>query len=445
MKLELTLWTTTGAAVCALALGCQGNTGAVATTNVAVSSDAAVIGTGQTGGFVESDAVVVTDTHAEVGIVGADTGAVAASFNTDIGLSCAITGACPAGMKCFGVSPDVPTAYCTEGCSSDANCPPTFQCAKYATDSYCQRRDFCAACKTDDQCGAGGRCVTMGASKFCSKSCNAGKTECPRYSACQDVTEGGTACVHSSGSCAGDGSLCATCAATDNCADGGACLTFNYTKEMFCATPCATGGVCPTGFACADVGTAAGKVKECVPSDKKQPKCVSKLNPQMEEGDILDDFVMTGYLDTDQNGSVLTTTDGPAEEVRVIKFSEYAAMGFKIVLFNVAAGWCGPCQQETTTFKGLVAKYPDLGIYQVIYDGTTPGSLPTVKLAKSWASSLKGQGAVGVDPERNVAPWNTAGSTPLNLIVDAKTHKILKKMNGVPPAGIGSVIAPFMK
>jgi len=440
-----------GAALITIGLGaaCQGGSGAGGTAAPGPSSSGAdidPIATGGQGRILESDASVQSDVAPKEVSIAGDSSA-APTYNLDIGTSCTITGACPAGTKCLGISTESPYAFCSATCGSDKDCPETFECAKYGKDQYCQRRDFCTSCTADSQCGAGARCVTMGSAKFCSRTCTLGKTECPRYANCQEVQEGGTACVHTSGSCAGDGSLCASCAAVDNCESGGACLTFNYTKEQFCATPCGSGGTCPSGYSCAAITIGAGKVNECVPSDKTKPKCVSKLFAHMEEGDVLDEFQMTGYLDTDSDSSLTTLSTGAPEEPRVIKFSEYADLGYKIVLFNVAAGWCGPCQQETTTFKGLAAKYPDLGIYQVLYDGVQQGSLPTLKLAKSWITQLKVTGtmAVGVDPDRNVAPINTGGSTPLNVIVDAKTRKILKKINGVPQSGIASLVIPYLK
>ncbi|MBM4342811.1 MAG: redoxin domain-containing protein [Deltaproteobacteria bacterium] len=422
-------------------------------TSAPVAEDAnqATVGTG--GGIIESDATVAS--KADAGSGGADgeptTGPV---FNPDIGSSCAITGACPEGLSCIGgASKDSAQVYCTVQCAADQDCPERFACTKQGVNpdktdkKLCTRRDFCSPCANDAQCGPGGRCIAMGTDKFCSRSCNLGHFECPRYAECLEVAEGGAACVHNSGSCLGDGSLCAACGATDNCAtkDGGAggmCLTYNHTKEQFCSAPCEAGDVCLKGYGC--VGIGASKSKQCVPSDKTAPKCVPKLNKHIEEGDILDDFAMVGFLDTDGDGSLLATTTGN-EEPRIIKLSEYADLGFKVVLLNVAAGWCGPCKQETTTFKSLLAKYPDLGIYQVLYDGTQQGSMPTLQLAKDWIKSFKGQGAVGVDPDRNVAPINVAGSTPLNLVIDAKTRKVLKKVNGLPATGVGGIIAPFMK
>jgi thiol-disulfide isomerase/thioredoxin len=129
----------------------------------------------------------------------------------------------------------------------------------------------------------------------------------------------------------------------------------------------------------------------------------------------------------------------------VIKLSEFAKNGYKIILLNAAAGWCGPCQQETAGFKSLAAKYPELGIYQVLFDNVKQGQTPTLSFLNQWVKTLKPAGAVGIDPERNIVPINTGGSTPLNMIIDAKTLKVLKKFNGAPATGLNSVIAPYFK
>ncbi len=439
---------------CGSALGaCEAAAPAGSGAGGTQAEDANQTTAGTGGGIIESDATVAST--ADASAAGSDGGPTTGPLvNADIGLSCAITGACPVGLSCIGgASKDSAHVYCSAVCSKDADCPAEFACSKQSVNAdgsaknLCTRRGFCAACASDAQCGPGGRCIAMGEGKFCSRSCNLGKFECQRYAECKEVPEGGAACVHNAGSCLGNGSLCAACAGGDNCATkeggaGGMCLTYNHTKEQFCSAPCGAGDSCPAGYGC--VGIGASKSKQCVPSDKNAPKCVPKLNKHIEEGDILEDFSMVGYIDTDGDGSLLATSGGN-EEPRIIKLSEYADLGYKIVLFNVAAGWCGPCKQETTTFKSLIAKYPDLGIYQVLYDGTQPGSLPTLQLAKDWIKSFKGQGAVGVDPDRNVAPINVAGSTPLNIVIDAKTRKVLKKINGVPATGISGLVAPYLK
>lgn len=426
--------------------GCAASTGGSGAAANPAAQDANQTGTSAGNGVITSDVVVASKADAAAA-AGPDVENTKVTYNADIGTSCAITGACPANMKCIGgASADSPNVYCSATCTANSDCPPSFECGKQGDGKMCKRRQFCSSCASDAECGAGGRCIAMGGGKFCSQTCNIGKTECPRFAHCEEVAEGGSACVHVAGTCEGDGSLCQPCAASDNCQAGGMCLTFNHTKEQFCAAPCGSGGKCDATYSCVDIATGPStKQKECVPGDQNAPKCVNKLYPLMEVGDTMGDFAITGFTDSDQNGSLLTTADGN-EQPQVIKLSDYASLnGCKVVLFNVAAGWCGPCKQETTTFKSLMAKYPDLCIYQVLFDGVTPGTLPNIQLAKDWIKSFKGQGAVGVDPDRNVAPYNTAGSTPLNLVLDGATLKVLKKMNGVPPTGIGGELAPFFK
>ncbi|MBI5610043.1 MAG: redoxin domain-containing protein, partial [Deltaproteobacteria bacterium] len=229
------------------------------------------------------------------------------------------------------------------------------------------------------------------------------------------------------------------------CGEGGFCLTFTYSGEQFCSAPCDSNS-CPEGYSCEQLSTSAGVPKQCVPADQKQPKCVPSLHGTMETNDIFTDFAMVGYTDTDGDGSILTTADGAGEPAKRIKFSEYAANNdFKVILFNVAAGWCGPCQQETTGFKQLLKTYPKLGIYQVLFDGATQNTPAKLDLARNWIKKLGGVGATGVDFDKSVSPINTAGSTPLNMIIDAKTFKILKKFNGAPAGGMASTLAPYFK
>lgn len=430
-------------AVASLAVSaCTANSGGGAGGPAAVSADAVTTGASASGGsgFANKDAASNTDPDAAASDV-----PVVKTFSPNIGLSCAGEVACPTdgSVDCYG-NVESPSAICTVACNTDTDCPAAFACKGPAGNRACQPRTFCSTCTEDAQCGAGSRCVTMGDAKFCSRDCTK-KTGCPRYAQCQEVDEGGMACVHTSGTCQGDGSLCSACAATGDCGSGGTCLTFNYTGEQFCATPC-DGNSCATSYSCVKVSTADGPTPECVPADKNAPKCVSSLHGTMEVGDIMEDFEMVGFEDTDQDGQMLKLADGSPEIAHRIRLSEYAAMGgYKVIIFVVAAGWCGPCQQETTTNKKLMASYPNVGIFQVLFDGATQNTPAKMALTKSWIKNLNAVGAVGADFEKRVVPINTAGSVPLNIIIDAQTRKILLKMNGAPPGGMGSVVAKYAK
>ena len=94
--------------------------------------------------------------------------------------------------------------------------------------------------------------------------------------------------------------------------------------------------------------------------------------------------------------------------------------------------WCSACQAEAVDLRNVEQKYEPKGVVflQTLYDGQKPGQPMTMSLLKAWNQQLKPAGYVGMDPNRNVTQYNIAGSSPLNMIIDAKTHKVLYKGNG---------------
>lgn len=369
-------------------------------------------------------------------------------YAKEIGTACAVTGTCPVStMKCLGGLENA-AAYCTAECADDSGCPPAFYCRELADKKkYCYRRGFCSQCTSDAQCGEGRKCVKQGTKSFCSKPCTAGKTECPRFADCKDIGGGEFGCVHKAGTCAGDGKFCSPCTGLDgDCEANALCLTFTYSMEAFCATSCAT-ATCPTVAAakCEEIPlSATEKVKQCVPGDDKAPTCLpGGLSPTMEVGDTMDDFAMVGYLDNNKDGSLV------GEKLRVIKLSDFASSS-KVILFNLSAGWCGPCQLETKDFAALMQSYESQGlmIVQTLFDSDQQGVKPTLKLLDAWvnpANKLNPAGACGIDPGRVSVPYNTAGTTPLNMLLDAKTRKVLKKLNGYSLASMKSDIEAALK
>ncbi len=337
------------------------------------------------------------------------------AYSDAIGKNCGATGVCPAGTKCLGQAYSALTT-CSAACTDDTDCPMTHACSEIQGQKLCMVRKFCNECLHDANCGPGSACIVEGGVGTCAKACNAGSTECPRYAACKDRGDGQFFCAHKAGACVGDGSLCAPCQTEDHC-NNGLCLTYNHTKESFCATGC--DGGCPAGYNC------ASSLNKCVPADKANPKCVSSISKMAEVGDIMDDYAMIGMVDTDDDGSLVN------EEPRLIKFSDFAAH-HELILFNVSAVWCSACQAETKDMKSLYKIYFPKGLVmvQTLFDGQKPGEPMTFPLLKAWNSQLKPSGYVGMDPERWVMQYNVGGSTPLNMIIDAKTRKVLYKTNG---------------
>jgi thiol-disulfide isomerase/thioredoxin len=382
-------------------------------------------------------------------------------YSMDIGKSCAVSGSCPEGMRCIS-GQDAASAYCTSECADNAGCPATFFCQAVVDTtmmtnkkSYCFRRGWCGHCQHDGQCENGGKCFKQGSASFCTMPCNKGSTECPRVSDCTDIGGGDYQCVHRDGTCAGDGTMCSPCVTDLDCTKGvecdpvskpcTMCLGRRYYGDGFCSPPCDKDGTQCEGSAkyqCTAIGlTETQDVNQCIPYEKDQTKQASctTLSPRMEVGAVLPDFAMVGYLD--DNGSNSLTDEVTAKSLKVVKLSDLSSG--KIILFDQSAGWCGPCQQETILHAGLMAKYrgDGLRIYQVMNDGATKGSTPDRAFLAKWINGTVGgkplnpPNACGIDPRGDSDDYNTENGVPLNMVLDAKTRKVLAKWYAGAPAG----------
>lgn len=346
------------------------------------------------------------------------------AYDPLLGTSCAGTGTCKNNLKCSGAK-EVASATCTGQCKDDTDCPMDMDCsAVVGGASYCAKRSFCTGCQHDGNCGKDGVCVEQSTGRFCTKLCTAGSTECPRFATCKESVDGRVACLHQSGSCTAFGKQCDPCKVDANCEGDATCLSFIFSKESFCSDVCTD--TCGGGGKCVETSQTA---KVCIPNytAPAMPTCVDKLAPTMEIGDIMDDFAMVGLTDMDGDGDMLD------EQMRVFRFSDFED-NHKIILFNISAGWCSACQAETHEFTQLTAQFGHKGlvIFQVLYDGhnSKQWTFPSQQVLEAWIKNLKPAGVIGVDPERNCVPYNTKNSTPVNMIIDAKTRKVLNKWNG---------------
>jgi hypothetical protein len=192
-------------------------------------------------------------------------------FHTNCGIDHDI---CADGFSCiFDPDSDVdPYAYCTTECADDRDCPAEYTCTTLGGAMQCQRNSNCSPCTLDEECQTprvpDGKCVmdaTLG-SKVCSKACTAGGESCdPAFECIGDGDD--AACVHMSGSCESDGSMCAPCATDADCADtpNSTCLELYFSHEKFCSTPCP----CTAPFFCANVGG----LQRCVPPNEWNNSC----------------------------------------------------------------------------------------------------------------------------------------------------------------------------
>ena len=96
-----------------------------------------------------------------------------------------------------------------------------------------------------------------------------------------------------------------------------------------------------------------------------------------------------------------------------------------------------------------MSKYGPKGlmIYQVNNDGPSQGSTPTPTQLEGWVKLYKAAGISTIDPRRNVSRFYYDGSgkvgIPYNIIIDAKTLKVLEKQ--VSYSKVESTIQKYLK
>jgi hypothetical protein len=201
------------------------------------------------------------------------------------------------GFYCHGTGPADASAYCTHyDCTTDRDCAGGYFCATinvapnvttskatlHETTKACLRRDYCAPCKADLDCGplngVTQHCVTDdNGAGFCTPECTDSKN-CNFEAKCVDPGIGVKTCYPRAGVCIGDGTLCAPCRADSECGDDGLCIKGQYSTEHFCAKKSAV--KCQNG------------VKMCPPSSapKAQLGCTT-----MPDGDLPADYCVGLY------------------------------------------------------------------------------------------------------------------------------------------------------
>ena len=81
-----------------------------------------------------------------------------------------------------------------------------------------------------------------------------------------------------------------------------------------------------------------------------------------------------------------------------------------------------------------------LMVVQVLFDADIIGTRPTATFLDAWVAGLNPAGAVGIDPARKALLYNTSGTTPLNIILESASRKVLYKFNGYHKESTASMI-----
>lgn len=117
--------------------------------------------------------------------------------------------------------------------------------------------------------------------------------------------------------------------------------------------------------------------------------------------------------------------------------------GIKLILINASAVWCGVCRAEYDAIRtaGLYEKYRALGVEFVggIFEDVQNNPSKPTDLA-NWSQSYEVAHPMVLDPSFKMGRYFTGDATPMNLIVDARSMTIVRKILGGDVNGLFAAI-----
>jgi len=136
----------------------------------------------------------------------------------------------------------------------------------------------------------------------------------------------------------------------------------------------------------------------------------------------------------------------PATET-ILKLSDlYKHPDKKLLLINSSAGWCSACKQEAIALKGMYDTYKTEGFeiwYTLFQD--YEGNPATVSFWNKWMATMKPNYPTLLDTEFQMGDYFKVESTPMNMMIDLATMKIVYLQVGYNEAGLKSKIAELLK
>jgi hypothetical protein len=181
-----------------------------------------------------------------------------------------------------------------------------------------------------------------------------------------------------------------------------------------------------TCLACAACGSNTPKIP---PELLAMSGCNSAEYPSgpfgTEEGDTLADACFQGFRNPARAQGSLET----------IAFADYydpsGSKGYRLILINTAAVWCSACRSE---HEGLPEKNREYGprglrILSTLFQDArrNPATLGDLS---AWTKTFSSDYAMVLDPDYQLGGFASAETAPLNLVIDARTMKIEKKLLG---------------
>lgn len=158
-----------------------------------------------------------------------------------------------------------------------------------------------------------------------------------------------------------------------------------------------------------------------------------------EEGDTVENACFRGFR-------APNTIEPSPERLETLAFSDFydpqGTKGVRLLMLNTAAIWCQPCQNE---HEGLDERVAELGpkglaVLSALFQNARHEPAGEADLV-AWVNAFGTNFSMAIDPEYQMDRYASADTAPLNLIVDPRNMKILRKYIGDQPA----VIWPFVE
>ena len=147
-----------------------------------------------------------------------------------------------------------------------------------------------------------------------------------------------------------------------------------------------------------------------------------------EEGDILANACFQGFRDPSKGSR-------SESSLQTIAFADYydptGSKGVRLILINTAAVWCSACRSE---HEGLPEKNRQYGprglrILSTLFQDAHREPA-TLRDLSTWVDTFSSDYAMVLDPDYQLGGFASAETAPLNLVIDARTMKIEKKLLG---------------
>ncbi|HEX3776317.1 MAG TPA: hypothetical protein VHV51_17715 [Polyangiaceae bacterium] len=134
-----------------------------------------------------------------------------------------------------------------------------------------------------------------------------------------------------------------------------------------------------------------------------------------------------------------------ASSLETIAFSDFydrtGSKGISLILINTAAVWCSACRTEHETLSQKNDQYSPEGLRILSTLFQDEASNPaTFSDLTTWVETFSSDYAMALDPDYQLGSYARAETAPLNLVVDARTMKIEKKLLGDEP----TILWPFI-